>query len=323
MSDTPPLESEGPRLSGLAVASLVLGALSPGLSLLGSVPAMFLGLHGLRAINAAPDRLRGRGAAIAGMALGALVTLLTFVGVVGVILLRVNDQSARVRCTENLRVIGLAVNVYHDANAKHYPAAAIPSWALPPQRRLSWTVRILPYLDQGASSARTWQRLVGQLDAGQPWDGPANEAGLHLHSPRWLCPAWQPPQPRPVQAWTTYVGLAGVGSDAAELPLSDPRAGFFGYYRRPSRQDVRAGISNTLMAAETMEDLGPWIAGDAATVRGLDPDEEDYAGFGRPWGGLHADGINVLMVDGSARLMRPPIEPTVLRRQATLVGGEE
>jgi prepilin-type processing-associated H-X9-DG protein len=85
-----------------------------------------------------------------------------------------------------------------------------------------------------------------------------------------------------------------------------------------SRNDVVRGTSYTMMATETEQDNGPWAEGGTATVRGLDPECADYAGKGRPFGGLHRDLLNVLWVDGSVRPVPDTIAPTVFRAQATL-----
>lgn len=61
------------RLSAAAVWSLVLGILSLGcLWLLGSIPAIILGIVALRAINSPAPERRGRGVAIAGIVTGSV-----------------------------------------------------------------------------------------------------------------------------------------------------------------------------------------------------------------------------------------------------------
>jgi prepilin-type processing-associated H-X9-DG protein len=316
MSIAPP-----PRMSRLALASLILGVLSLGLSLVGSVPALLLGLYGLRAINGDPDRYYGRRAAVTGMVLGGVFSLLTVVGFIALVIVEVNLRSQRVGCTDNLRQLGLAINIYHDSHGNHYPAAVVRADKLPPERRLSWGVEILPSLELQTPAAKQWQTVSGKLDPSQPWDAPVNAPGLGLRSPRWLCPAWRPPESKPPQGWTTYVGLAGVGRDAPGLDPGDPRVGFFGYERRPSRTDVRAGISNTMMVTETTRQLGPWVAGGHPTLRSLEPGAETYIGSEESFGGLHAEGANVLYVDGSVRLVPATVDPGVFRRQATLSGS--
>ena len=70
---------------------------------------------------------------------------------------------------------------------------------------------------------------------------------------------------------TSYVGIAGLGPNAAELPVEDPRAGVFGFDRSTPLIEITDGTATTMAVAETAESNGPWKAGGPATVRGLDP----------------------------------------------------
>jgi hypothetical protein len=122
--------------------------------------------------------------------------------------------------------------------------------------------------------------------------------------------------------WTWYVGIAGVGTDAPTLPDGHPRAGIFGYERQTPLGGIKDGASNTLLLAETGLANGPWTAGGAATVRGLDPRRQPYIGPGRQFGGLHRAGVMTAMADGSVRLLRETIEPSVFEALSTVAGGE-
>jgi prepilin-type processing-associated H-X9-DG protein len=117
---------------------------------------------------------------------------------------------------------------------------------------------------------------------------------------------------------TSYLGIAGVGVDAARYPRKDPRAGFFGYDRVITQADITSGTSVTMMVAETTQHNGPWLAGGSPSVRGLDPDIERYIGLGRPFGGLHLDGLNVLWVDGSVRPVGERVAPAEFRASARI-----
>src|SRR5881398_2467235 len=98
------MREQGHRLSGLALAGAALG-----LTCAGGPLALFLSLHALRAINASDGRLRGRPLAVAGLALGALGSLLLALGLAAVVLMPMREASNRADCTNNLRLIGLAV----------------------------------------------------------------------------------------------------------------------------------------------------------------------------------------------------------------------
>jgi hypothetical protein len=132
-------------------------------------------------------------------------------------------------------------------------------------------------------------------------------------------------------ALTHYVGIAGVGAHAADLPANDPRAGFFGYSRTIKLQDITDGTSYTLVAIETASDNGPWAAGGAATVRGLDPANQPYIGNGRQFGLIHfagtilvrpSAGANAALADGSVRFLSASISAPTLEALATFGGGD-
>ncbi len=121
-------------------------------------------------------------------------------------------------------------------------------------------------------------------------------------------------------AQSSYVGVAGLGRDAATLPLSSPRAGYFGYDRVVNYEDFRRGTSNVIIILETASP-GPWAAGGRATVRGIDP-TEPYPNLAGSFGSHHHRGrVNALMADTSNRSFGPDIDPKVLAAMATL-GGE-
>src|SRR5262249_10441649 len=85
----------------------------------------------------------------------------------------------------------------------------------------------------------------------------------------------------------SYVGMAGLGKDAALLPLSNPRAGVFAYDRKTKFEDVTDGHSTTIMVIETNFENGPWGAGGFSTVRGIDLEGPAYLGAAGQFGSLH------------------------------------
>jgi hypothetical protein len=118
---------------------------------------------------------------------------------------------------------------------------------------------------------------------------------------------------------THYVGVAGLGADAAELDAADPRAGVFGFRARSMSARLSDGASNTIALAGVSQKLGPWGRGGDATVRGLTQrpyiDGPDGFGSGQP------DGMLVGMADGSVRFLPKNIDPEVLERLVT-IGGD-
>ena len=241
----------------------------------------------------------------------------------------VRRAAARMTCAAHLSQTAFAHHNYAATNGDTFAAGTIPHPDLPPEQRLSWWVSISPYVEQDT--------VFKQFDLTR---GPGDPRNAPAASNRWwhlVCPSsgeydrgthqWKSPTPL-----THYVGVAGVGADAAMLPLGHPRAGVFGYDRRTALKDgFPDGISNTLMLIETANDPGHWAFGGTATVRAFEPDVAPYFGPGRPFGGFHnlpvllgtrTHACNVGFANGSYRYLTSDIAPEVLEALAT-VGGKE
>jgi prepilin-type processing-associated H-X9-DG protein len=346
------------RLSGLALTGLLLGLAAPFTLVTGPL-ALYFGYRGLYAVNTSDGRLLGRGPAIAGMVLGGVVSVAGLLGVFALTMNRLRTANDLVECANHLRVIGLAVNQYEETHAHIYPRAVVPLEGQPPEKHASWLAALLPYLEINPNTETKWRRLAGRLDLTKPWDDPANQEALKTFVPFYQCPGYPDYDPAHNPGISTYVGIAGIGEDAAYLPKDHVCAGFFGYYRDLGLEDIRAGVgaSNKMMVLETTRHNGPWIAGGQPTVRGVSfdptflneqgttlvgllapphgnygvpliaallvprPEELSLIGPGRPFGGLHRGGVNVLWVDGSVRFVSDTMPPRTLRMQATLSGN--
>ena len=113
--------SIGPKRSGLAISSLILGALSifP-LGLIGSIPAIVCGHLGILRIKRSSGALSGRGLAIAGLVLGYLG--LALVPVKFVAINNAREKAREVSCEMNLRQIYQHCQMMAMDSAKHeYP----------------------------------------------------------------------------------------------------------------------------------------------------------------------------------------------------------
>jgi hypothetical protein len=263
-------------------------------------------------------------------AINVLVLLFILVVTAGIIVAlaaRVRRAADRANCQNNLRQIGLALQDYHDCYG-HFPTGTVPNPSLPPDRRLSWIVLICPDFMEGG--------VASLLDRAKAWDAPGNcpprfrvrvDDEGHTREvvldplPLFCCPAnpeWdEPGRPGP----THYVGVGGVGLAAAGLPLSDPRAGFFGYDRTLTRADVKDGLATTAAVIEAT-DGGPWTAGGRATVRGLARERLPYLGEGGQFPAHHGGVSSVLFADASVRPVAADVSPGVLEALATVAGGE-
>ncbi len=231
------------------------------------------------------------------------------------------DAAARVSCQLNLYHYGLAIHNYHDVNGR-FPPGTIPNAALAPEQRLSFHVVLIPFVEASP--------LYYQLAKTEPWDSPTNVGVVGdgrfkvFQCPAWVGAAKDVPLTGHL-AITNYVGVAGVGADAATLSLGAPGCGIFGYDCSVKGKDVKDGSDNTALLFETAHDVGPWMRGGPATVRGVDA--------AAPFGGTHfrqtwtfqkrADGFNVVLANGAVRHTSPDISPEVLAALATIAGGEK
>ena len=142
------------------------------------------------------------------------------------------------------------------------PGDRFIAWA--PDQRVSWMAELLPYLGDGdyaglpVDPTRSWQEgdnlnVAGVLVA----------AFIGRSVPPTPPQVRYPGVPREV-AVTNFVGVAGVGMDAAELPLGNPKAGVFGYDRETKLDDVKDGLDKTIVLLQVPPDFkDPWLAGGA------------------------------------------------------------
>jgi hypothetical protein len=233
-------------------------------------------------------------------------TLLGLFGAVTVLAVALGVQS-------NLRQSALALHMYGDLFA-HLPSGTKYHPNLKPEKRLSWMAELLPLIEQPA--------VRNGLNFAQSWDAPVNQPAASTRIDVWLNP--QLGEPATVNGYgaTHYVGIAGVGKDAAELPERHPRAGFFGYDRTLTLDELAAadGTSSTIAIVEVSKNIGPWAAGGESTVRALT--RRPYINGPDGFGGVFPGGMNVVMGDASARFISDQVDPRVLERAATTHAGD-
>jgi hypothetical protein len=268
--------------------------------------------------------------------MSAAAVVLVVAGLLVTATSKLRDAERRTRCHNTLMHLGLAAQNYH-STLNRFPAGTVRNAELPPDKRLSWLAELVPFTEASLDDY-----LIEKKEA---WDAADNcplrcrrYAGKtsseyrefrNAGPPYFLCPAGPPRSAPDFPYPTSFVGIAGLGESAAELPLSDPRAGFFGYDRTARSGDIKDGLANTLMTAEVL-DGGPWSAGGRATVRGLSADRPYLGGKGQ-FASLHGGGIlrtgpavtNAVFADGSVRPLADSVSREVFEALATIAGGEE
>ncbi len=125
-----------------------------------------------------------------GFTLIELLVVITIIGIlVGLLLPAVQaarESARRMRCSNNLHHMGLALHNYHDLH-RRFPAGIVqPNFLL-------WTGSLLPLVEQG--------NLFNTLDFSQPWETPgtANARACITYLSIYRCPSTNAPERTAIQ----------------------------------------------------------------------------------------------------------------------------
>lgn len=260
------------------------------------------------------------------------LALIVVVGIVLTAIPKIRSTADSVSCQNNLREIGLFAAQNSDPEfdrskaATSVPAGTLFNPRVPVDERLSWYVAVLPGFDQKRQNAGG---ILDGIDRTAGWNAEKNHSAARTKLVVLLCPGNPPVFATDQPALTSYVGIGGLGLDAASLGwLADgtptPRSGCYRYDAPTPFGAITDGLSQTLLIGERSGDVGPWLAGGPATVRGFDsgPDARQVQGTGGQFGGNHANGANWAFADGSVRVITDRADPKVLFGLATIAGKE-
>lgn len=194
-----------------------------------------------------------------------LVELLVVIAILAVLLAlllpavqRVRDSANRLRCTNNLHQIGLALHNYHGAHYCFPPGVSYRDGtdAYP---FMSWNTRLLPFLEQD----NLWRQTVQAFAVDKEFTDNPPHIGLATVQHVYACPA----DPRTLEvglargelkvALTAYLGVSGSTQFRKDGIL---------YLDSSIRlADITDGSSNTLIVGERPPSadlwLGWWYAG--------------------------------------------------------------
>lgn len=204
-----------------------------------------------------------------------------------------------------------------------------------PNQRLSWMAGLLPYLGQ--------EQLYNRINFEMSWRDPANWLAAGTIVPEFIDPMFPSSSFRvrqaglPIDAAAThFVGIAGIGLDAASYSPSDPsydgKRGVFGYEGSRALREVKdnRGLANTILLIQAPHDssigVTPWIAGGGSTLRGV-PETNSIAPFvlGKDRDGndiTHKGkrGTYAVMSDASVRFIDAKISDNVFKALCTVKG---
>lgn len=268
-------------------------------------------------------------------------------------ILSAQATQTRMKCTENLRRIGVGAQSFARANEGRLPRDHVR------KPRGSWNTEILAFIGE--------EQLARRYDLGQDWwEGKeqGNRAVVRQRVTTFLCPG-APHSQRWVltrdpdqegssfqAAPTDYVGSAGAYYENNQPESLHP--GAMHHRKIPQRvrlADILDGSSNTLLVVEMADKPNQWRDGKLSEDRSEKPQNPALSGqWGAPnWNhlrsyshdgraafgpcavncsngasiyGFHPGGANVLFVDGTVRFLPARMSQEMLIALVSIAGGE-
>ena len=278
-----------------------------------------------------------------------LIELLVVIAIIGILIglllpavQKVRESANRMSCSNNLKQLGIALHLYHDAN-NSFPAAAIRGV---PERQ-AWVPSVLPFVEQ--------QPLSNSYLFNLAWFDPANQPAVTTPLKIFQCPStpggsrfdmFLPSQP----ACGDYNATTGVSSILVQVGLIGPTPDLRGVLVRNARTrfaDIIDGTSTTILLGEDAGRPQLWNAGSPVpdgyiwgggwadshgpfAVSGSSTDGSIARGGpcainctnATEFYAFHPGGANAVFADGSVRLLSASINISVLAALTTRAGGE-
>lgn len=195
-------------------------------------------------------------------------------------------------CRNNLKWIGLAMQLYYEEHGTFPPAYVADEDGKPMH---SWRALLLPYLEE--------ESLCDAYDFDKPWDDPANLALAERMPDVYRCPA----DPEDDGSTTSYVIIVGP-----ETISDGPTA--------HGLEDVKDGAETTILVVEAAGSGINWLKPEDLNAEQISFRIND----GTPKGIRtdHPDGVNALFCDGSLRRLNTWTDPQQIKDMTTIAGGE-
>jgi hypothetical protein len=246
----------------------------------------------------------------------------------------VAGQGMLLAATHPWQKLSQAVKRFHTEGGGKFPrgARARPSTAarmgLPfaPEQRLSWMVEMLPGLG--------YRQLYDSIEKNnEGWNSPKNLRYARAWVPEFLDPSqdsdsWRASLTSVVGrdlGATHFVGLSGIGVNAAELPDTPENAkrlGIFGYERETAISAVTDGLDKTIFMIQVDSNIArPWIRGGGATVQGV-TEKDCFKPFRVRQANLDY-GAYAIMCDGSIRFIKTGIPDELFKAMVTYKAGDD
>jgi prepilin-type N-terminal cleavage/methylation domain-containing protein len=296
-----------------------------------------------------------------------LIELLVVIAIIAVLIglllpavQKIREAANRMKCSNNLKQIGLGLHNYESRNGEFPPGFG--SYVMPDDHSSpqgpgwGWSAYILEDLEQ--------DNLRRQIDISKSIMNPAHASVRTTSLSVFLCPSDPGPKTIPIYEFnggtfngnvltqagrTNYVAVYGMPEVAVEPP--EPADGVFYRNSRTRIADITDGMSHTFFIGERSTKLasltwvgaiygsgvprnpltgppGGWIGeGAAVHVFGHASSEPGHtpngsAGHVDDFSSYHPTGVLFLRGDGSVSVIRDSISPALYQALATRAGGE-
>lgn len=211
------------------------------------------------------------------------------------------------------------------AAARRPSTAARMGLPFAPEQRVSWMVELLPGLG--------YRALYDSIAKDLGWNSPQNLRAGRAWVPEFLDPSqesgtWRAELGSVVGrnlGATHFVGLSGIGVNAAELadtPENAKRLGIFGYERETPVAAITDGPDKTIFMIQVVPNIArPWIRGGGATVQGV-TEADSFKPF-RVQQANFDFGAYAIMCDGSIRFVKTGIPDNLFKAMVTYKAGDD
>jgi len=258
-----------------------------------------------------------------------LVELLVVIAIIGILIgmmfpavSAMREAARRATCQQRLARLGMAIQKYEAGHDDALPPGTTepkgPIHNVPPGNHLSWTVHLLPYLDEAGT--------FKQIDLAAGAYAPKNAAVRGIRIAAFACPS----QRSGLETATPASNYAGCHHDV-EAPIAEDNHGVLFLNSHISERDVTDGVEHTIYVGEkqaSANDLG-WMSGTRATLRNAGTpmnktDEEQPASdlFVGGFGSYHPAGANFLFGDVAVRFLNMAIDPEIYQQLANRADGK-